>query len=78
MMRLLISLCTEAKIQRSTEAALKNTKQKHFENGNKNLGFGQMSWVLKLGGLSRSRRIENFDLRPINRLIGGSLDIGIF
>jgi hypothetical protein len=31
-------LCTEAKTQRLKEAILKNTKQKRFENGKKNLG----------------------------------------
>jgi hypothetical protein len=51
-------LCTEAKIQRVKEAILKNTKQKHFENGKKNLGLDQIS---QLGSLSQSLRIETFD-----------------
>ena len=40
----------------------KNTKQKHFENGKEKIRLKPNVLVLKFGGLSRSRRIENFGL----------------
>ena len=62
---LLITLCTEAKIQRLKEAILKNTKQKRFENKKQNLGLGQM-FCLKIRWPKPKPKDRKLKLRPIN------------